>query len=252
MDAQPFDAIHLREALQQFGQGTPPVQVQAVIGRVLGDDDQLLHALRGEGTGLRDEVLHRDGTVRPPYPGDGAIGAGTVAAFGNLQVGRPGPVLGQDPSAATSGDRRHTDGVQHRIQVAGAEPGVHFGDQARQLVRIALRQAAENDQFPGLAALPTLSGFQDGLDGLLLGIADEAAGVEQQVINISGPFASRNHIERIPRLKQEMLGVDGVLRAAERDDLERGLRHPLPPQGQFPLPRQSRAKRTARARCTSR
>ena len=47
-DANPLDAVDLVELAQQLGEPHSAVQVEAVIGRVLGDDDQLADAVGGQ------------------------------------------------------------------------------------------------------------------------------------------------------------------------------------------------------------
>ena len=87
--AQPLDAVHFGQRPQQFGQGQPPVQVHAVGGRVLRDQVQLPRARRGELPRFLDQPLNRLGAVLAANAGDGAERAGVVAAFGDLEIGRP-------------------------------------------------------------------------------------------------------------------------------------------------------------------
>ena len=44
---QPLDALDLRELPAQLGQTAFPIEIGAVAGDVLGDDDELLHPMRG-------------------------------------------------------------------------------------------------------------------------------------------------------------------------------------------------------------
>ena len=52
--ADPLDAVDLVQFAEQFGEPRPAVQVHAVVGRVLGDDDQFAHAVGGQFAGLAD------------------------------------------------------------------------------------------------------------------------------------------------------------------------------------------------------
>ena len=72
-----------------------------------------------------------------------------------------------------------------------------------------------------------LDGFQDGPDGLFLGIADKAAGIDQQ--NIYRLVGVHDGESICRQLCQQMLRVHGVLRTAERDD-------PKPPAHPKPAP----------------
>ena len=51
-DANPLDAVDLVQLAQQLGQAHPAVEIEAVIGRVLGDEDQLADAVGGQLLGL--------------------------------------------------------------------------------------------------------------------------------------------------------------------------------------------------------
>ena len=111
-------------------------------------------------------------------------------------------------------------GADQRIQFPGAEPPVHLGNQLGKVLGIALGQAAEHQQATDFAGLLARDRGKNGLDGLFLRVADEAAGVDE--LDVDGtrlPF--RNDLIGIPDLIQEMLGVDGVLGAPQGDDLQR-------------------------------
>ncbi len=75
------------ELAQQFGQADLAVEIEAVIGGVLGDDDQFADAVGGEFVRLADDFLDRLGDVLAAHAGDGAEGAGAVAALGDFQIG---------------------------------------------------------------------------------------------------------------------------------------------------------------------
>ena len=81
MDAQPLDAFHGGKLPQKLCQGTAPVKVQAIVGGILGDNDQLPDAFGGKGFSLFHQFLHRDGTVIAADERNGAIGAAAVASF---------------------------------------------------------------------------------------------------------------------------------------------------------------------------
>ena len=89
-DADPLQPVDLVQLAQQLGQPHPAVQVQAVIGRVLGDDDQLAHAVGGQFAGLAQHFLDRLGDVLAAHAGDGAEGAKPVAALRRFSDKRNG------------------------------------------------------------------------------------------------------------------------------------------------------------------
>src|SRR5207248_11223407 len=62
-------------------------RVQAVVGGVLGDQEQLARAVGGELPGLAQDLIDGLGDVLAAHGGDGAEGAEAVAALGDLEVG---------------------------------------------------------------------------------------------------------------------------------------------------------------------
>ncbi len=99
-----------------------------------------------------------------------------------------------------------------RGEIAGPEPGIHLGDLGREFPGIALAQAAEYDEPAALSPFLGLHGLEDGCDRLFLGITYEAAGVDEEIVGIAGID------DLIPvgrQLRQDMLGVDGILGASE-------------------------------------
>lgn len=94
--------VHLAQLPQQLRQTAGAVQVHAVSGDVLGDDDQLLHPILRQGVGFLQNVLRRTAPVLAPQLGDDAEGTVVAAPLGDLQVGQ---VIrgGQQPLTALVG-----------------------------------------------------------------------------------------------------------------------------------------------------
>ena len=109
--ADPLDAVDLVEFAEQFGEARAAVQVQAVVGRVLGDDDQFADAVGGEFARLANHFLDRLGDVLAAHLRDGAVGAEAVAALADLQVGE---VPRRDPQAGGVFERAHRSGAEQR------------------------------------------------------------------------------------------------------------------------------------------
>ena len=86
---------------------------------------------------------------------------------------------------------------------------------------VALRQAAEYQQPPAQALLLAGGGLEDGLDGLLLGVPDKAAGIHQQHVH-GAVLPFRYQLIGAAYLVKQMLRIDGVLGASQGDDLQGG------------------------------
>ena len=110
--------------------------------------------------------------------------------------------------------------VRIGFEFAGADYGVDFGDVFADLVAVALDEAAGDDELLGAASvgLLVLHHLEDGVDGLLLGGVDEAAGVDDEdlgVFGVGGELAAGGVEEA-----HHDLGVDEVFGAAEGDEAD--------------------------------
>ena len=103
----------------------------------------------------------------------------------------------------------------------GAEDRVDLRNLRAQLVAIALRHAAGDDEALALAVLLELGHLEDGVDRFLLGLVDERAGVDDEHVGVGR--VARQLVARLLGEPEHHLGVDEVLRAAEGDhaDLHR-------------------------------
>lgn len=105
-DADPLDPVDVGELGQQGLQEPDVPEVLAVRGVVLGDEHDLLDALLGQPARLSQYVRGATGDEGAAEGGDGAEGAATVAARGELHRGDR---AGAQPAAqrgARPGDRR--------------------------------------------------------------------------------------------------------------------------------------------------
>ena len=94
--------IQLAQRTQQLRQLLLVIEVHAVAGDILRDDDALLHAVRRQGTSLGQDILHRAAAVAAPQLGDDAVGTAVGAALGNAEIGKVG------------GGRQHAGQLLHR------------------------------------------------------------------------------------------------------------------------------------------
>ena len=104
------------------------------------------------------------------------------------------------------------------FEFACADDGVYFGDVLLDLVAVALDEAAGDDDALGFAAvlLLVLDHLEDGIDGLLFGGVDEAAGVDDDDFCVFGPGGELGSV--VVEEAHHDLRVDEVLGAAEGDE----------------------------------
>src|SRR5262249_49669725 len=142
----------------------PAIEIQAVVGGVLSNDDQLADAVGGQLAGLADDFLDRLGDVFAAHRRDGAKRAQPVAALGDFQVGivprrdpQPGGVLlgadwGRTEQAALFGDllsrlasrSRPLDHLGNLFAAKDTHDVIDAGDFLEQFVLLSLGQTAGN------------------------------------------------------------------------------------------------------------
>ena len=107
-------------------------------------------------------------------------------------------------------------------------PGVDFGHLGLQLVAVTLDEAAHGDEgaaaaVAGVSAVETALGLnllEEDVDGLLLGVADEAAGVDDDDVAVIARAVEVDLVACMGEVSGDVLGVDGVLAASEGDDID--------------------------------
>ena len=240
VDPDPLYAVDLRESAYQFGKGPPAIEVKPVVCRVLCYENQLLDSPFGKHAGLPHKLLHRHGAVRPADERYGAIRAPPVAALRDFQIGIA--LAGSKPARRRTA-RLHPEMAQHRGDLPRSEPRVNFRNLLLELSPVTLREAAEDNHLGGLS--PALGGYslKHRIDGLFFGVADKAAGVDEQTVDRAVP----DNLEFLGRqLREQMLSIYRVLGTAEGDSPK-----PLPLRPAAHLPSRNQEKRTSRSGHTS-
>ena len=118
VEPDPFNTLDFGQLPAQSGKAPPAVQIGAVAGDVLGDDDQLFYPVGGQIPRLLQDILHAPGAVTAPDIGDGTEGAEVVAALCDPEIGPGG----------AGGD--HSGDLVHRGAVAAEKaqiPALHYG-----------------------------------------------------------------------------------------------------------------------------
>ncbi len=109
-------------------------------------------------------------------------------------------------------------GGEDGFEFAGAYDSVYFGDVLLDFVAVALDEAAGDDDAACFAAvlLLVLDHLEDGVDGLLLGGVDEAAGIDDDDLGVFGAGGELGSVAM--EQAHHDLGVDEVFGAAEGDE----------------------------------
>ena len=218
-----------------FGGAVGPF-VHAVVGGVLGDEVEFFHSGGDEGAGFAEDVGLGAAAVAAADAGDGAVGAGVVAAFGDFEVGGVrggeevagvavvGEVGGDGGGVGffgAAGEEVFGDGGDAADEV-DADEAVDFREAGDEVAGVALGEAAGDEEFlvgGDGALLPGAAGGDDGVDGFLLGGVDEGAGVDDEEVGLLGGGAGVAGGEEVAK---HDFGVDEVFGAAEGDDCDVG------------------------------
>src|SRR5271157_2592544 len=130
---------------------------------------------------------------------------GGVAATENVEGGR-GRCRGGEAGGVKT--RRSKDG----FKFAGADHSVDFGDALANFVAITLDEAAGDDELLSSSSQLVAGHFENGVDGLLLGGVNEAAGVDDEDFGLFR-MSGQPHAGAVEQAHHH-LGIDEVLRTA--------------------------------------
>src|SRR5450631_1022014 len=188
----------------------------------LRDQAYLFGPARDEIPRLAQDRLGRAAALRAAELGDDAERAGAIAPLRDLDV------RGVHRLRAAAGRRvvveirrcvddaqtidRSGDRLGDGADLVGADELIDFGHLGRQLFRVALRQTAGDHQSLAAPRLLVLGHLEDGIDRLLFGLADEAAGVDDD--DLGGLWRRNQLVSRVGRVPEHDLGVDAIFGAA--------------------------------------
>ncbi len=193
----PLQALDLVHLVQQLGQSAATMPAVASPHRsVLRDEDQFFGAAADQGARFGADRLGAAATERTAQRRNDAERARMIAAFGDFKVGRRPRrgdesrqkiVLGlgfeieahRTAAGLDVGEKLDDAGVG-----AGADDAVDLGNQALQLLAVALRQASGDDEL--LAAALARGVFENYLGRLGLGRIDERARINDDGIGTGG------------------------------------------------------------------
>ena len=203
---------HVRAHLAALPRRGGVLEIEAVGGGILADDQQFLRARRHQLLRLAQHGIDRARGQIAANGGNNAEGAAVVAAFGNLQVA---VVARRQLDALFRHEvdilaQRRRDDVMHRahhfLVLLRAGDGQHVGEALADQVGF-LAEAAGDDHLAVLG-----NGLADGLQRFFLGAVEEAAGVHQH--HVRAVIVGADLVAVRAQLGQNPFGVDQSLRTA--------------------------------------
>ncbi len=109
-----------------------------------------------------------------------------------------------------------------------AKPSVDLRELLLQLGTVALNKAPRGDEraptpvgmMAAVEPCTVLHLLQDSIDRLFLGIAYEAAGIEDDDVAVVLHAVKKEGVPGMTQMTGEVLGIDGVLAASEGDNID--------------------------------
>ena len=218
VEANPLQLFDATQPTQQLAKHTLAVEVDAVVGGVLSDDNQLLDPLVSQLACLLFQLLHPHRAVLATDERNGTVAALPVAPLRDFQVG----VVVRGRQVAFGGKLLALHSPQTADDVvpgAGAEVTVHFGNLLTQLVGITLREAAHHKELLDAPRTLRLDRLQNQFNRLGLRIANEAAGVDNHHLGICSVAVEAHLVAGGGEAGHQVLRIDRVFGASEGDDV---------------------------------
>ena len=216
MQADPVDALDIAQLCEEFAQVALLVDVESIVGEVLCDQDQLLHPFRCQTFCVGHQLFRGRAHVFATHERYGAEGALTVAALTDLEVREVGR-CGEQPLPHQFVLVVGLQCLQQPREVTRTEPCIHLWDLGHQLRRVALAEAAGHVHLLHQTLVLRLGVAEDSVDALLLGIVDEAAGIDHHHVVLTA-VALMVHGDPVGlQLGHQHFAVEGVLGAPESD-----------------------------------
>ena len=219
VDAEPAQAFDFAQGADEFFERIGIAKIPAVIRGVLGHQADFENALGHEIFRLGDDAFDAATALAAPQFRNDTEGAGMVAAFADLKIGR-GFGRGEQPRAVLVIEIvgvllglenlvSSADDLGDLLDIAGTQAGVYFGNIGEQFIAVAFHQAARHDElFAGPGFLHFRS-FENGVNTFLLCGINESAGVHHQDIGLVHLVG--DHIALEPQMSQHDLAIHKVL-----------------------------------------
>ena len=211
VEPDPFGAGLGGEAFEEGADAPLAVEVDAVVGCILSNNNQFFNAVVHHAPRLVEDFLDRARDVVAADGRDGAVAAAAVAAFGNLEVG---VVLG----GALEAFRLEAvvvfgfEAADELAPLRDAVEGIDFRQLGLQFLAVAFHEAANGDHaaaFP--ATLLDADLLEEHIDRLLFGVVDETASVDDNNIAVVA-FAIKKDLETgLFEMACNMFGISNIL-----------------------------------------
>ena len=210
----PVNALNLTKLSQKAWQGFLSIQILSVKGRLLGNQNQFLHAALCKLLRFLKQLLHRYAAVVPTHLRNNTVGTMLITAFRNFQIGIISTCCYHTVSSSLRSlidildiimllsPKHFIKRIGNRINGCCSKNRIDLRDLHLHFPRITLRQTAGYQKSLQLSVLSSFCHIKDRIDTFFLGIADKAAGIDNncfrflfivcKLISVPGKQAKHN------------------------------------------------------------
>ena len=230
MHAYPDKAINSAQLTQKLRQPSLTVEVDAVPAGILRDNDQLFDTVGRQCARLRKQILHLPAAIFAAQRRDHAVRAVVIASLGYFKIcivfrrceNAPGLIDRRVDVVETlvcMARKQLIDGVYNVVIRPRAKNTVDLWQLLQNLLLIALGKTACDQNLSDSSFLLQSAHRKNIVDGLALGRVDKPAGVDND--QLRPIWIGQDLKARLPQQIQHLLGIDLILRTAERDHANR-------------------------------
>ena len=222
----PYKTLYPAQLFQKLRQRFMSVDILPVYRSLLRHQNQFFHTLIRKRLRLLQQTFHRNAPVRSPHLRNNAVSAVFIASLRYLQISK----------MATGGQNtlfiRKRFFVQTMIAVlrfsnkssiqnfwklfdcGSTDHGIHLFDFLPDLLLISLCQTSRHNEHFYLPAFLQFRHLQNGVDTLLLGIPDEAAGIHDCGVRLV--FVIRKAVAVLCQHTEHPLGIHQIFITSQR------------------------------------
>lgn len=194
--ADPIKSFDLIELFKEFSQTGFTEHVDAIVRRILCDDDQFAYAGISQSSRLDKDILHRLAGVFAPHFGDGTESAETVTTFGDFEVCEmfggdlQSHMIRERPDRGRSKDRAlfiqtvhdSVDKVSDFIASENADQPIDIRAFGQKAIILTFGKASGDHHSTDFSRAFQFEHLVDGFERLLSGVFDESAGIDDDKV----------------------------------------------------------------------
>ena len=195
------------------------VNVNTIIGKLLGDNLEFLNATLHKFAHLRKDFLLWTTDMSTRNDRYGTIGAMAVAALAYLDIGIM--TRGRDMTVGRVDSRSFGFAQIHKelLVIELAVILVYLRNLLLQILLVSLRETTHDKQLAYTSLFLSLYKFENGVNALLLSVFNEAASIDNNNLSLYAFCIMRTLIACLFKLSHKRFAIDEILGTSHRYDI---------------------------------